>query len=1002
MTPSVGQKERETQNRVIELFKTQLGYDYLGNWEKREDNSNFEEECLRAFLSGRSYSEKLIDRAIQEFRRVSEQNKSLYELNKEVYGLLRYGMKVREEVDEQYKTVWLIDWKRPEMNHFAIAEEVTVRGNKTKRPDIVLYINGIAVGVLELKRSTVSVVEGVRQSIGNQEDEYIKPFFATVQIVMAGNDTEGLRYATIESPEEYFHQWKEEGLVELSSLDRQITQLCDKKRILDLIHDFIVFDSGIKKICRHNQYFGVKAAQLSAKKHKGGIIWHTQGSGKSLTMVWLAKWILENISKARVLVLTDRVELDEQIKGIFFGVDEDIYRTKNCRDLIEQLNTGNKRLLCSLIHKFRYREVRDETHIDEYLSEIKAALPKNFEAKGDIFVFVDECHRSHGGKLHKAMKNILPQSTIIGFTGTPLLKDDKRNSRLLFGDYIHTYKYDEAVADNMVLDLRYEARRVEQNIVSQDKIDEWFEERTKGLTEVAKNKLKELWGTMQRLLSSESRLEKIVFDILDDFFRKPRLASGRGNAMLVASSIYEACQYYKIFQDQGFNKCAVITSYGLDATNTTDREYVIYQNMLAGRTKEDFERDVKKQFIEKPGQMQLLIVVDKLLTGFDAPPATYLYIDKNMQDHGLFQAICRVNRLDGEDKEYGYIIDYRDLFKKLELAVVNYTSGAFEGFDREDVLNLLKDKYEKGKEGLEKALEVVHAICEPVSYPKRLEEYIYYFCGDVEDKEALKNNELKRVELYKAVSRLLRAYVDIASDMQEAGFRQEHAKKIEKDVKHYVNVKTEIMLASGDYIDLKKYEPAMRMLFNRYIVAEESEQISTFDDMTLVDLIISKGKEGIDKLPETIKQSREATAETIKNNIRRLIIDEMPTNPRYYQNMSEILVDLVKRRKQEDIEYEKYLKELIELAKKVRYPEQSTDYPSSIDTNGKRALYDNLGKDKAKALKVHTAILESREAYWRGNKLKERKIKNALKDIVPNEEVDDLFEIIRNQSQDEY
>src|SRR5207245_4213998 len=404
------------------------------------------------------------------------------------------------------------------------------------------------------------------------------------------------------------------------------------------------------------------------------------------------------------------------------------------------------------------------------------------QAKGDIFVFVDECHRSHTGKLHQAMKELLPRATFIGFTGTPLLKVDKtraENSIAVWGPYIHTYKYDEAVADKVVLDLRYEARRVDQNIVSQAKIDAWFEERTQGLTDVARTQLKQRWGTMQSLLSSQSRLEKIVFDILDDFYKKDRLASGRGNAMLVASSIYEACRYYEIFQQHGLTKCAVVTSYEPGALNTADREYAIYQKMIedyrrthgaitrkSGETEaEAFEREVKEKFIKQPGQMQLLIVVDKLLTGFDAPPATYLYVDKNMQDHGLFQAICRVNRLDGDDKEYGYIVDYRDLFKKLEHAVTEYTSGAFEGFDKEDVLGLLKDRLEEGKKDLEEALETVQALCERVARPEDSAAYMRYFCGDVENPYSLKENELKRVKLYRSVSHLLRVYADLANDM---------------------------------------------------------------------------------------------------------------------------------------------------------------------------------------------------------------------------------------------
>ena len=1005
-TQPVGQLERKTQDRVVALFRDRLRYDYVGNWEDREGNSNVEEEYLRAFLGRCGYNAKLIDRAVIELKRTAgSQVVSLYDLNKAVYGLLRYGVKVREGLGENYQTVWLIDWDHPENNHFVIAEEVTIRGNRTKRPDVVLYVNGIAVGVVELKRSIVSVSQGIRQNIGNQKDEFIRSFFGTTHLIMAGNDTEGLRYATTETPEDYYLTWKEPGLEGKGRLDRHLLQLCEKQRLLEIIHDFIVFDSGIKKICRHNQYFGVKAAQSFAKRHDGGIIWHTQGSGKSLTMVWLAKWIREHITDSRVLVLTDRTELDEQIKGVFKGVEEDIHRAISCRDLVGQLNTKDKWLLCSLVHKFGARTEANEDDIEKYVAEIRRDLPAGFEAKGDLFVFVDECHRSHSGKLHQAMREILPHATFIGFTGTPLLRVDKtsaENSIAVWGPYIHTYKYDEAVADKVVLDLRYEARRVDQNIVSQEKIDEWFEERTKGLTDVAKTQLKRRWGTMQSLLSSQSRLEKIVFDILDDFFKKDRLASGRGNAMLVASSIYEACRYYEIFQLQGFSKCAVVTSYEPGALNTADREYAIYQKMLGGKATEDFERDVKKAFIETPGQMQLLIVVDKLLTGFDAPPATYLYIDKNMQDHGLFQAICRVNRLDGEDKEYGYVVDYRDLFKKLEHAVSEYTSGAFEGFDKEDVLGLLKDRLEEGKKDLEEALETVRALCEPVAPPKDSAAYIKYFCGDVENPYALKENELKRVKLYRSVSHLLRVYADLANDMAGAGFSPAQAQAIARDVRHYEQVREEIKLASGDYIDFKKYERAMRTLLDRYVAAEESEILSSVGDMTLVDLIVKKGEDAIKELPKEVKQNREATAETIENNVRRLIIDEMPTNPKYYQRMSELLSELVLRRKQEDIEYKEYLAQIVALTKQVRNPEQSAYYPATVDTRGKQALYDNLGKDEEKTLAVQEAISQAREDGWRGHPQKERRIRVAIRRSLPelsDDQLKELFEIIKNQNE---
>src|SRR5260370_25234870 len=287
----VGQMEDATQSRVVKLFRDKLGYKYLGNWEKRLGNSNVEEEYLRPFLKRKGYSNTLIKKALYELNKVAgDQTRSLYDINKAVYGLLRYGVQVKPDTGEHTETVWLIDWKNPLKNDFAIAKEVTVKGENTKRPDIVLYVNGIALGILELKRSIVSVSEGIRQNLGNQTKTFIQPFFTTIQLVMAGNDTEGLRYGVIETAEKYYLTWKEESTTE-NLLDRHLTQLCNKQRLLEIVHDFVVFDAGVKKLCRPNQYFGVHAAQERVRQREGGIIWHAQGSGKSLTMVWLAKWI---------------------------------------------------------------------------------------------------------------------------------------------------------------------------------------------------------------------------------------------------------------------------------------------------------------------------------------------------------------------------------------------------------------------------------------------------------------------------------------------------------------------------------------------------------------------------------------------------------------------------------------------------------------------------------------------------------------------------------------
>jgi type I restriction enzyme R subunit len=1005
---TVGQIERATQNRVIALFRDTLGYTYLGNFEDRPDNRNIEESLLRAFLKVHKVKEPLITKALYELNKAAgDQNKSLYDVNKEVYSLLRYGVKVKPDVGENNETVWLVDWENPQNNHFAIAEEVTVSGQYNKRPDIVLYINGIAVGVLELKRSIVSVEEGIRQNLDNQKKEFIRHFFTTNQLIMAGNDTQGLHYGSIETPEKYYLTWKEPGDLE-NPLDRALAQLCQKERLLEIIHNFIAFDAGIKKLCRHNQYFAVKAAQERIRQREGGIIWHTQGSGKSMIMVWLAKWIRENVNGSRVLVITDRIELDEQIEGIFLGVGEQIHRTSSGANLIDCLDLSAPWLMCSLIHKFGSREEGD---IDTYIQELQNYLPPGFKAKGNIFVFVDECHRTQSGDLHKAMKAILPEAMFIGFTGTPLLKTDKQKSIEIFGHYIHTYKYDEAVKDGVVLDLRYEARDIDQSITSQAKIDQWFESKTRGLTDVARAQVKQRWGTMQAVLSSKDRLEKIVADILFDMETRDRLQSGHGNALLISGSIYQACKFYELFLSHGFTRCAIVTSYrpyhgdikgeetGEGLTEKLE-QFEIYNKMLGGQDAETFEKDVKKKFVHEPGQMKLLIVVDKLLTGFDAPPATYLYIDKRMQDHGLFQAICRVNRLDGEDKEYGYIVDYKDLFQSLEGAVTDYTSGAFDAYDKEDVMGLLSNRLDKAKEHLEEAREAIKALCEPVAPPKGTLEYQHYFCArDTSDKDALKDNEPKRVALYKLTAALIRAYANLANEMPEAGYTEAETKTILAEVEYFEKVRMEVKLSSGDYVDMKMYEPAMRHLIDTYIRAEDSRKISAFDDMTLIKLIVERGEEAFKAMPEGISANHEAMAEAIENNLRRVIIDEQPINPRYYERMSELLDDLIQERKMQAQKYEQYLAKLVALTRKVANPSGAgMSYPRSLNTAARRALYDNLDKNETLAVALDQEILQTRHADWRGNIFKVREIRNVIYQHISDEaEVERILELVKNQ-----
>ncbi|MDR1510205.1 MAG: type I restriction endonuclease subunit R, partial [Synergistaceae bacterium] len=953
----------------------------------------------------------------------------LYKANQDVYSLLKYGAKIRENPEEPEKTVYFIDWEHSHNNEFAIAEEVTIKSGSERRPDLVVYVNGIAIAVIELKKSTVSVSHGIRQNLSNQSAHFNEPFFTTIQFVMAGNNSEGLRYGTIKTQEKYFLEWKNDAVntavqplddVSLNilekcetlpgKLDWQLFSMFHKRRLLDLIHNFVVFDKGMKKVCRHNQYYGVKKAQIKLGRKQGGIIWHTQGSGKTLTMVWLSKWALANNPNARVLIVTDRDELDEQMEKVYKGVDESVYRTSSCADLVACLDMTEKRLICTLIHKFGVRtnsessETQTKKSVEWFIRELKAALPVNFKANGDFIVFVDECHRTQSGLLHEAMKEILPNAIFIGFTGTPLLVRDKKTSIEIFSPgYIHTYKYDEAVADGVVLDLRYEARDIDQIITQQSKIDEYFEVKTRGLNDAAKAKLKSKWGNMQKVYSSRKRLEIIAEDIISDFDIKNRLADGNGNALLVADSIYSACKYYEIFQSLEFRQCAIVTSFvPLERNLRTEIEdadefekYEIYKQMLNGQTPEDFEAEVKRRFIDEPAQMKLLIVVDKLLTGFDAPPCTYLYIDKSMHDHGLFQAICRVNRLDGEGKNFGYIVDYKQLFGDLANALNKYISGAFEGYDAKDIEGLIKDRLRESKKFLDATLEELDALCGGVSAPRAEIDYIHYFCGEngvggIDDESCSRSRE----KLYKLVNRLVRAFAEIKGEMTEAGYAPAEQADIDKRVTFYTALKETIGNASGDFIDLKSYEADMRRLIDTYIKADDSRKIGEFDDFTLLDFVLVMGEKLCGK-------GKEAAAEAIENNIRKKVVEKILINPKYYEKMSVILDELIKVRLKGVIVYEEMLEKYVEAVKNIENPENNPHYPENIRRSGAlRALYDNCGEDEELAIAIDKAVRESKQADFRHNEFKERRIKRAMYAVLKDEgEVERVYNIVVEQGE---
>lgn len=1025
MSTYAAELERAYQNKIIERFtdKKRLNYtEYADVTHSKKDLSEdskctsgpVREKDLVAFLESKKYSDSQIKEAVRQLKEkvYLSAPRNLLDKNQEVYAFLTQGTKIRPREDASIQDVMFFDFDHYENNTFCIAQEVSYTDPLTglnARPDIVVYVNGIALAVIELKRSLVSLEEGIKQHLSNQID-LIPSFFTTVQFCIASSDKNtdenGFKYGTVLTPMKFWCPYKidttKTGVIvsDIQAYDA----FFDRERFMQFFQYGVINHYGTKKIMRPHQFHALRACMPRLESKSSGIIWHSQGSGKSLTMIWLANYIRANFDDPRLIIITDRTELDIQIQLNFANADNEMYRTESTADLLDTLHNGKQWLLCSLVQKFAIHKRSEEESsavqisLDEYMRQleerIKTAYPNGFTVRGkNIFIFVDECHRTQGGRLHDGMRKIMGQEVmLIGFTGTPLLKDDKAKnvynsykklSEIKFGPFIHKYLHKQAVEDKVILDLQYESRDVEQTITSKDKLDEQLHTIIAGLSDDRAEQVKSRWATLEKVYSSKDRIEKICYSIIDDVKNDSRLNQDWCNAMLVAGDIYSAYKYYEYFQykleDASLRgKCAVVTSFEpsensirKDATDPTKTSRNKFKYEMARKSfadagfsnRTDYEEWAKETFIKRPAKLKLLIVVDKLLTGFDAPSATFLYIDKDMHDQDLFQALCRVNRL-GEDikdeqgniisvshKEYGIIVDFKHLFNNIEAAIdkFNNENKGLSGIDSEDIEGLLNDHINKNKRNLESAKEAYEALkamwetkqlCGGTK-EENLEKLVDYYKDD-------KNNdsiEEERTLLYGITQALVTAYANMADLMGRAQYSREQSNYIEGLAREACQINLRVKQASGDYFDVRTYDPDMRQLLDRFIRAEEAETIvSATADFSFLDLIESDTNEEelLQKAKTQANNNNEAVAEIIESKARATINDYKDKDPDLYKRFSYRLQELLDRLKLQTADFTQKAKLLISLIKEAKAGEGS--YPKGINSKRKKALWNNKEK----------------------------------------------------------
>lgn len=923
-----------SQKPAIELLQS-MGYTYISPKDCEKQRGSRYHVLLKDILRGQlrklnrysyagaenEFSAANIERAMEELD--EPLTDGLVRTSEKIYDTLLLGKSYPETVGNGKSLSFnlkYIDWEHPENNLFHVTEEFAVDSldkQHNARPDIVLFINGIPFAVIECKAPHIPVEQAVEQMIRNQQADYIPQLFKYAQIVMATNKNT-VKYATAGTPKKFWSVWKEQDTAFLDSglaqfvadrvpteQDRNIISLFRQERLTELTRYFVLFDANVKKICRYQQYFAIReimktvAQQDSRGNRQGGVIWHTQGSGKSLTMVMLAKYILMVLADCnpRVVIVTDRKELDGQIAATFSHTRLNPARATSGRHLVELVTSGKADVVTTIINKFNTAE---------------RLAARN--TSRDVFVLIDESHRSNYGSMAAKMRTVFPNACYIGFTGTPLMKREK-NTLTKFGKLIHKYTIQDGVEDGAIVPLIYEGRFIEQK-VDEENIDMWFRQTTKRLTDPQKEDLRRKWSSIRRLTSTDARIKRIALDINNHFILGFKDTGFK--AMLATNYKRDAIRYLKCFEQFGDLNCAVAISPPDmresvdDIDEGTDHEVIEYWEKMMKQygDADTYEEAMKNKFCD--GEIDILIVCSKLLTGFDAPICQVLYIDKELKEHGLLQAIARTNRLH-DGKEYGLIVDYRGLIQKLDAAMDMYSGAGLENFESGDLRGVVID-----------VLEALGQL--RTAYTNLID--IFTDIKDLDDTEAVEvalADEKRREQFYNLLCAFGRALnLALNSEQVYAALPGEERKKYQDCFVFFSKVRRSVKIRYCDAIDNSEYEPLMQNLLDTHLSVAGLKQITSPVD------ILNK-----DDFEQELEElgSLHAKADAITSRLSKSISAKYEENPAYYDSFSKRIKDALDQYKEKVISEAEYLAKMRSILEDYRSGKSSVSYPDRIKHN---------------------------------------------------------------------